>query len=195
MSMTSSSTIPISTGRGERLSTAQVLARQALTVDRLLTASVGIAVHHLTDQLTDHDAAEQHRATTVLTKQIRSIIDSDDALERVQQLVVDPQRRALSDGRTAEALCGRSWHEIAGIAGHRASLARRGAEDFGVDAIVNLAFVRALDATRPWWGTTRWTGRVDDWFEHHSFRTRLHHQLLASPEEVPDDILWDVFTS
>lgn len=193
--MTTTATPTPPTPNADCLSTAQLLARHASPIDVLLTASVGIAVHHLSDHLTDATPIDRHRATTVLTKQIRPLLDDRDAFAMIEALVTDPERRALPDDRSAAELCGHEWPDVVAAAGSRARLARIGADDFGTDAIINLAFVRALGSHQPWWGLDNWIRQVDAWFDPSAFGSRLRLRLLTEPENAAPDILWNVLSS
>lgn len=175
-------------------STAEMIARAHEPADRATMAAVGVALHHLTEPLNAPLGIELHRATTVLTKQARPLIDRPEGLEEILALVTDPDRAAMPDGRTASELCGRWWPDIAATASKRAASACEGAEAFGRDAVLNLAVIRGVNARRPWWGTTAWAWRVEEWFADYQMSARLHKSLLTAPEGVADDVLWDVLS-
>ena len=153
--------------------TAQLIRRTDATIARPLFAALGMALHHFTEVLDGEvDELELHRATTVLTKQVCGLMDDEHPLVAIQQLVTDPGRNAMPDGRPAAELCGDMWDDVRDVATRRSAASCEGAEEFGGEAIINLAVVRSVGATEPWWGTQAWRERVE----------RLPAELI-SPDE------------
>lgn len=182
-------------GTGHRLgddrapTTAEVIHRTDATVARPMYAGVGVALHHFTDLLVaEVDGVTLHRATTVLTKQVCELVETDDVLERVQQLVTDPNRPALPDGTTAERLCGPSWPNVLAAAAERSEASLLGGQEFGARAILNLAVVRGVGAEHPWWGTPMWRDRVAA-LPDGAVTEEGRAILLDSPELVDDALL------
>ena len=166
--------------------TAQVIRRTDASIARPVYAGLGVALHHFTDELRDRiDPFELHRATSVLTKQVRTLLGGDDPLTAIRQLVTDPRRVAMPDGRRAAEVCGDAWDEIRALADERAAASCDGADEFGREAIVNLAAVRGVGADRPGWGTAAWRDRVDRAPLSPDERTLLHQR----PELADDDLL------
>lgn len=152
--------------------------------------AVGTALHTFTDPVRatgiDVDLVELHRATTVLTKQVARVLDSDDRLERLAALVTDESRPATVDGRTARTFCGTAWDDVHAIAVERMEATISGAAAFGETAILRLAATRAADTTAPWWGTPAWQACVGD---ATSIDRRTAIRLLHSPETASSDDL------
>lgn len=171
---------------GAAPTTAQVIRRTDASIARPVYAGLGVALHHFTEALDGSiDPLDLHRATTVLTKQVCRLLDEDDALDKIRGLVTDPRRVAMPDGTRATELCGGSWDEIHELADRRSAASCDGAEEFGLEAIVNLAAVRGVGAEQPWWGTAAWRDRVE--------RTPVPPDdrmlLLERPELADDDLL------
>jgi hypothetical protein len=153
---------------------------------------VGVALHSFTDPVRQHaglPCTELHRATTVLTKQIRRLLADPCRLQAIRDLVTDPLRVALPDGRTAATLCGDAWSTVQAIADERAAGAVEGARAFGETAILRLAATRASMPTIPWWGTRGWTELVDRWASDHRDERHTIATLLRSPETADDETL------
>lgn len=166
--------------------TAQVIGRTDASIARPVYAGLGVALHHFTDELRDRiDQLELHRATSVLTKQVCKLLDDDDPLGAIRQLVTDPRRVALPDGRRVAEVCGAAWDDIRAIADERSTASCAGAEEFGREAIINLAAVRGVGADRPWWGTPAWRDLVDRTPMTSDERRLLHER----PELAADDLL------
>ena len=105
--------------RRPALPTAALLRLVDDTDDGLDLVPAGIALHVFTEPLREHravPAAELHRATTVLTKQVKRLLTGDDRLAAIEALVTDPGRQATPDGRTAATLCGRAWPAVVEVA-------------------------------------------------------------------------------
>lgn len=169
--------------------TAQLIHRTDASIARPLYAALGVALHHFTEMLVDViEPLELHRATTVLTKQVCELLDEDDSLEAISRLVTDPTRVALPDGRHAIDVCGDSWEELRAIATRRSMASHRGAEEFGLDAILNLAVVRSVGADEPWWGTPLWKQRVGS-IPADALTDDMRAILSDEPELAPDDVL------
>ena len=177
-----------------RPTTAQ-LVREVSSNRQAEAVPAGIAIHHFTDlfdERTDVSLAELHRATTVLTKQVEQALLGQRALDRIQKLVVDPQRIATPDGRSASEFCGAHWPQFIEVAGGRAEAAVEGADRFGQSTVMQLAALRTASATQAWWGTTEWANRVDAWTRSVWFRPKLKHTVRTSPELLDDDLLLDL---
>lgn len=183
-------TLPVPRGRVESApTTAQLIHRTDATVARPLYASLGVALHHFTEILGDAvDPLEMHRATTVLTKQVLALLDQDDALDAIHRLVIDPARSAMPDGRRAVEFCGDRWSKVCAVATQRSIASCEGADEFGLDAILNLAVVRSVGATEPWWGTPMWVQRVE-LLPADAIDASARSLLLNEPELADDDIL------
>jgi hypothetical protein len=163
--------------------------------ERFDLVPVGIALHSFTDPIRQHTnltLTDVHRATTVLTKQIDRLLAGEGRLVAIHDLVTDPRRVALPDGRTASVLCGDAWPAVVAVAHERASAALEGARTFGEPAILRLAATRAAMPTSPWWGTRGWTELVDRWASDHRNGRRAVASLLRSPEAADADVLADV---
>ena len=160
--------------------------------DRFDLVPVGIALHSFTDAARQHTElpfTDLHRATTVLTKQIDRVLADVGRLHAIHDLVTDPRREALPDGRTASMLCGDAWPVVVAVAHERASAALEGARTFGETAILRLAATRAAMPTSPWWGTRGWTELVDRWASDHRNGRRAVASLLRSPETADAELL------
>ena len=152
-------------------------------------AGLGVALHHFTEVLDGKmDVLDLHRATTVLTKQVCDVIGDDDALATIEQLVTDPQRVAMPNGRRVAELCGETWNEVRDVAARRSAASCDGAREFGHDAILNLAVVRGVGATEPWWGTPMWRERVER-VPADAISTDDREELLERPEFADDELL------
>jgi hypothetical protein len=165
------------------------------TDDALDLVPAGTALHVFTEPLRDHahlTDVELHRATTVLTKQVKRLLTGDDRLVAVRDLVTDPGRQALPDGRTAAMLCGRAWPAVAAIAAARSAASIDGAAAFGETAILRLAATRAAAPSFPWWGASGWAELVERWAADEAHPRRLVASLLRNPELVADEILESV---
>ncbi len=175
--------------------TARAIAQFDRLTDRATVASVGVALHHFTEPLGLAPELELHRATTVLAKQARPLIDRPDGLDVIRELVTDPRRVALPDGRTAVEFCGSAWDDVCAIALDRANSACDGAETFGQMALLNLAVIRGVNALHPWWGTTAWNRQVDVWATMRGPSRRQRNSVLADPELASDDVLLDILSA
>ena len=175
--------------------TASAIAQFDRLTDRATMAAVGIALHHFTDPLDLAPDLALHRATTVLSKQARPLIDRADGLVALRELVTDPRRIAMPDGRTAAEFCGNAWDEVQAIATDRATSACEGAETFGQMALLNLAVIRGVNSRHPWWGTMAWGSQVDDWAALHQPSRRQHNSMLTEPELASDDLLLEVLSA
>ncbi len=169
--------------------TAQLIRRTDATIGRPLFAALGMALHHFTEVLDGRvDELVLHRATAVLTKQVCGLLDDEHALAAIQQLVTDPGRTATPDGRQAEELCGDMWNGVHEVATRRSAASRQGAVEFGNEAIINLAVVRSVGATEPWWGTLAWRERVER-LPAESISPDERIRLLEEPEHADDELL------
>lgn len=175
--------------------TARAIAQFDRLTDRATVAAVGVALHHFTDPLGLHPDVSLHRATTVLSKQARPLIDRPDGLVALRELVIDPHRVATPDGRTAAEFCGEDWEEVRDVAFDRATSACEGAETFGQMALLNLAVIRGVNARHPWWGTVSWNHHVDAWADLRRPSRRQRASVLADPELASDDVLLDVLSA
>jgi hypothetical protein len=172
------------------LPTAAVIAQIDISRDRTVIASLGFALHHLSDALTGSiGELDLHRATTIMTKQIAQIIQADDAVSQIGQLACNPDRVAMPDGRTAAELCGSLWNDVANASHERAVAASDGVLAYGNDAVINLAMVRGAQGTTPWWGTSMWAQIVNDWFDESMPSPRLRTALKHYPEQVDDAVV------
>ena len=173
-------------------------AIQRLALSRRTTrdlAPLGIALHHLSDGLLSvgiSSPLEVHRATTVLTKQIAAGIDAPDPLAALSDLLTDPDRIAVPDGRTASEFCGPAWTRIRDITIERNSAAAAGIDEYGIVTVFRLAALHAANTTAPWWGTAAWEKRVTAWLSDVPYAPLLRSALLRSPEFVDDEILADI---
>jgi hypothetical protein len=184
---------PASTTRSA--TTARAIAQFDRVTDRATVAAVGVALHHFAEPLGLHLHLDLHRATTVLTKQARPLIDRPDGLQAIRELVTDPLRVATPDGRTAAEFCGAAWRDVAAVAFDRATSACDGAATFGQMALLNLAVIRGVNAPQPWWGTEAWGRQVEAWADRHSPSRRQRNSIETSPELAPDDVLLDVLSA
>lgn len=154
---------------------------------------VGVSLHDFSEparRLCGLPAAVLHRATTVLTKQVKAALTSDHRLEAIRGLVTDPYRPALPDGTIARTLCGEHWTEVRAVAEQRAAAAVEGATTFGEAAILRLAATRAAMPSCPWWGTRGWTVLVDTWSRREPAAGRRSvAPLLLEPEFADDELL------
>lgn len=206
MSITETNRIP-DTGRNSRGSrsavaetirphaTARAIAQFDRVTDRATVAAVGVALHHFTEPLGLTPELPLHRATTVLTKQARPLIDRPDGLAAIRDLVVDPRRIAMPDGSTAIEFCGPTWDDVSTVALDRATSACEGAETFGQMALLNLAVIRGVNARHAWWGTAAWGRQVEAWAARCTPSRRQRNSVLADPELAPDEILLEVLRS
>ncbi len=172
--------------------TALAIAQFDRLSDRATVAAVGVALHHFTEPLGLVPDLPLHRATTILSKQARPLIDRPDGLAELRDLVIDPRRVAAADGRTAAEFCGDAWDEVRTIALDRATSACEGAETFGQMALLNLAVIRGVNARHPWWGTVAWNQQLDAWVTSHQPSRRQHHSVRSDPEFAPDDVLLQI---
>ena len=175
--------------------TARAIAQFDRLTDRATVAAVGVALHHFTEPLGLDLELQLHRATAVLTKQARPLIDRPDGLDAIRELVTDPRRVAVPDGRTAVEICGSAWDDVCAIALDRANSACEGAETFGQMALLNLAVIRGVNAQHPWWGTTAWNRQLETWTARRSPSRRQRNSVLADPELAPDDVLLDILSA
>jgi hypothetical protein len=175
--------------------TARAIAQFDRLTDRATVAAVGVALHHFTEPFGRAPDLSVHRATTVLSKQALPLIDRPDGLAALLELVIDPQRVAVPDGRTAADFCGEAWEEVRAVALDRATSACEGVETFGQMALLNLAVIRGVNSRHPWWGTVSWSHQVDAWAESRGPSRRQRHSVLAEPELAPDDVLADVLSA
>jgi hypothetical protein len=172
------------------LPTAAVIAQIDISRDRTVIASLGFALHHLSDALVGSVSdLDLHRATAIMTKQIAQIIQADDAVDQIGHLACNPDRVAMPDGRTAAELCGSRWHDVAEASLARAVAAREGVSVYGNDAVINLAMVRGAQGTTPWWGTSMWAQIVNNWFDESMPSPRLRTALKHYPEQVDDAVV------
>jgi hypothetical protein len=175
-----------------RQTTAQLVRQLGATKVSDIAAPVGVSLHHFTDLLTDRiDLAptDLHRLTTVLTKQLRRPLNSPDRFESIRSLVIDPDRIATPDGRTAAELCGESWKQVRVVANDRACAAIDGANRFGEATVIRLAVLRTADTQLAWWGTPQWEQRVDVWSSTVRFAPRLKRAVRQTPELIDDELL------
>ena len=155
-------------------------------------AHVGIALHHFTDLMPAESGAstiELHRATTLLTKQVRSTIGAAADFDLVRGLVTDPDRIATPDGRTATEFCGNGWGFVRDRADERATAGIAGSTTFGDACVLQLAALHASCSDRPWWGTAGWRRVVDSWLHDHHCTASVRTALVQAPESVDSDIL------
>ena len=132
--------------------------------------------------------ADLHRATTVLTKQVRRLLAGDHRLGAIRDTVTDPDRTAMPDGRTASALCGDAWSAVRSVAEDRSAAAVDGAEASanppscdspprGRRCRPTRGGAPAVDRSRRPLGARSHDGR------------RITASLLHSPETADDEIL------
>jgi hypothetical protein len=185
-------TAAIPTSRVGDAPTAQLL-RLVAEDEHFNLVPVGISLHYFTDPARTHctmSSAQIHRATTVLTKQVKAVLTGDHRLETVRGLVTDPHRTALPDGTTARQLCGNGWAAVRSIADQRAGAAVEGASTFGEAAILRLAATRAAMPQCPWWGTRGWTLLVDNWARRDTgVGRRSIAPMLLAPEDADESVL------
>ncbi len=158
-------------------------------------APLGIALHHFTDLVAgraDLDDAELHQATTVLTRQVRRAMATPEPFGELVDVLTDPSRPALADGRPASALCGRAWASIGPDVARRVWEAAAGTQAYGAGTILALAELRAHDAAFPWWGTDAWAQHVHRWALTRGATTRLRSSLLQAPDQVDAELVRDV---
>lgn len=172
--------------------TASAIAQFPRLTDRATVAAVGVALHHFMEPLPLEPDLSVHRAITVLSKQARPLIDQPDGLAALRELVIDPRRVAMPDGRSASEFCGDDWDDVRAVALDRATSACEGAETFGQMALLNLAVIRGVNSRYPWWGTSSWGRHVDAWALRVEPSRRQRLSVLADPELAPDDVLLDV---
>lgn len=181
--------------RRPSLPTAALLRLADDTDGALDLVPAGIALHVFTEPLREHvhlTGAELHRATAVLTKQVKRLLTGDDRLAAIGALVTDPGRQATPDGRTAAMLCGRAWPAVVEVAAARSAASIDGAAAFGETAILRLAATRAAAPSCRWWGTSGWAELVERWAADDTHPRRLVTSLLRTPELVADEILESV---
>lgn len=186
---------PVATGSPCRLTTAQVLRRATTPAPGTSAAPTGVALHQFTELAELHldlTPLELHRCTTILTKQIKQALGGPARFDAVRVLVTDPDRIATTDGRSALALCGFSWHQIRSHAADRSVAARDGAERFGERTVLQLAVLRTTVCQMPWWGTPQWETRVDAWSQGIRFAKGLKREVRYSPELVADEVLHEI---
>lgn len=184
--------------RRRALPTAALLRLADDTDGALDLVPAGIALHVFTEPLRDHvrlPRIELHRATTVLTKQVKRLLTGDDRLAAIGTLVTDPGRQAAPDGRTAAMLCGRAWPAVVAAATARSASSIEGAAAFGETAILRLAATRAAAPSCRWWGTSGWVELVERWAAEEAHPRRLVASLLRTPELVADEVLESVLQS
>jgi hypothetical protein len=181
---------PVTSDHVAGLPTAAVIAQIDISRDRTVIASLGFALHHLSDALVGSIGdLDLHRATTIMTKQIVQIVQADDAVDQIGHLVCNPDRVAMPDGRSAAELCGSRWQDVAAASQARAVAAREGVSVYGNDAVINLAMVRGAQGTTPWWGTSMWAQIVNNWFDVSMPSPRLRTALKHYPEQVDDAVV------
>lgn len=178
---------------GARVTTAQLLERTSSAgAQPGALAPVGLALHHFTDTIIDRNVinnVELHQATTVLTKQAQRCLEGDDWLRAIRALVIDPDRPALGDGRTAQQVCGAAWPSVLHVALQHSNLALNDAARYGDATILKLAVLHGCRTNALWWGTAPWQRRVDEWSARHGAGRRTHEVLASSPEHVDRDVL------
>lgn len=175
--------------------TAQLLQLLESSDGHLDLVPVGVALHHFTEPARaelDLTAVDMHRATTILTKQVKRVLADEQPLATIRILVTDPRRIAAADGRTVEQLCGDAWPQIRAIASDRAEAALEGASAFGEAAVLRLAATRAAVPGSPWWGTRGWVEMIDRWISDSPVGRRSIAALLDAPENVEDAVLAEV---
>lgn len=180
-----------------RPTTAQMVRQLGATKISEVAAPVGVSLHHFTDPVMsriDLTPTELHRVTTVLTKQLRRPLNRADKFEAIRSLVIDPDRIAAPDGRTAAELCGESWQHVRAVANDRACAAIDGAQRFGEATVIRLAVLRTADAQLAWWGTPQWEQRVDAWSGTIRFAPRLKRSVRQAPELIEDDLLHEIIS-
>lgn len=157
--------------------------------------AVGLTLHLFTGIVTGRvelSVTDLHRATTVLTKQVRDTLvhhGEHDPLRAVLRLVTDAGREAMPDGRSASGLCGLDWPAVRNAAFARAEQNIRGAVDFGVEPMLRLAASRAVVDPTPWWGTPAWRQRLNEFQASHGLGALEHLRLGAAPEHAPEQSL------
>jgi hypothetical protein len=157
--------------------------------------AVGLALHLFTEIVSgtvELSVTEQHRATTVLTKQVLDALTRHaelDALQTVLQLVTDDDREAMPDGRTASGVCGDTWPAVRAAAYSRAEQSIQGAADFGVEAMLRLAASRAIVAATPWWNTPAWRERLNQFLSCNAVGALDQLTLGTAPEYAPEEDL------
>ena len=175
-----------------RQTTAQLVRQVNATKISDVAAPVGVSLHHFTDTVADRldlTLSDLHRITTILTKQIRRTLNGTDKFEAIRSLVIDPDRIATQDGRTAAELCGVHWSHVRIVANDRACAALDGAYRFGEATVIRLAVLRTAETPLPWWGTSEWEQRVGAWSSTVRFAPRLKRAVRQSPELIDEDLL------
>ncbi len=137
----------------------------------------------------DVTTIELHRITTILTKQVSRVLGGPAVFESIRSLVTDPNRIAISDGRTAAELCGPDWDQVRSLAIDRADAAVEGANRYGEATVLQLAAFCTAAARLPWWGTQAWEDRVDVWARSIRFAPRLKRAARHAPELVDTTVL------
>jgi hypothetical protein len=178
-------------------STAQLL-RLVATHDPDRLIAVGLTLQYFTEPLRGAmaiDAAQLHRVTTVLSKQIDAELRRGGAMSGVHGLVTDPDRRVANDHRTVSEMCGRAgWEAVSTATRARIALAERDAAAYGETAILRLASTRAAMPDRPWWGTLQWIEAVERWAASRRGSSSLVTALHGAPESVDADTLDSVLS-
>ncbi len=188
---------PIAAPAPCRLTTAQILHSASTPSAWTSAAPTGVSLHQFTELLEHHlelTELELHRATTILTKQIKQALDGPATFRSIRALVTDPDRIATVDGQTALELCGFAWHQIRSQAADKADAALDGAERFGERTVLQLAVLRTIQCQIPWWGTQQWESRVNAWSRTVRFSSGLKRTVRCSPELVADDVLHEIIT-
>jgi hypothetical protein len=174
-----------------RLSTTQIDLGSLPQVSAI-AAPIGISLHHFTELVSRHldvTTVELHRVTTILTKQVSRVLGGPAVFESIRSLVTDPDRIAISDGRTAAELCGQEWAQVRSLAIDRADAAVEGANRYGEATVLQLAAFCTAAARLPWWGTQAWEDRVDAWARSIRFAPRLKRAARHAPELVDAAVL------
>lgn len=160
---------------------------RARSRSRRRLAALGLALQHIVDDLPHHvgfEPADAHRVTTVLTHQLELVIGADDPIRRCRDVLVDPDRVAHPDGRTARELLGPAWHDVARSAQTAADSTLAYARVHGDLAVLALAARYGASDRFPWWGTRRWDTCVDQFVHRDGRRPALEALLRTQPEDV-----------
>lgn len=175
-----------------RLPTAQIVDLTSVPQVTAIAAPIGISLHHFTELVSKHldlTRIDLHRITTILTKQVGRVLGGPAVFESIRSLVTDPNRIAISDGRTAAELCGPNWDQVRSLAIDRADAAIEGADRYSEATVLQLAAFCTATARLPWWGTQAWDDRVDAWARSIRFAPRLKRAARHAPEQVDAAVL------
>lgn len=141
------------------------------------------------------DAAALHRSTTIVTKRILVILQTQvEPLSALIDRIASTEH--LDDLRQA-GLTGLDDNTIAAL---RQSALVRGcrlvedARQIGIDGVLRVATTSALKDDGHWWGGPNWEDSVDAFFESGQQAACPHQTMLHDPEVADDASIQDLLT-